>query len=525
MWLDVALTVLPAIILFLYGIDHFSQEILKVSGEEFRKIIKKLTKTPFRGLVSGALTTSIIQSSAATTIITLGLVNAGVLSFSHSLGVIFGANIGTAVTAQLIAFKLTFFAPFIIIIGFLISIIGGKYKFIGKPLFYFGLVFFSLNMISESTIFLKDSPEFIGLFDYLSNFFLALLIGIIVTNIFQSSSVTTGLAVVFTLNGIISFEQALPLVLGSNIGTTVMSLIISRNMDLFSKRAAMGHLLFNVLGVAILIPFIPEFITIINLIGGDPAIKVANAHLLFNLSAGILFVIFIDLFIKIIERLVKGEEKEILLNPKYLNDVLPESNEEAFDLIEKELKYSLNISNDILNESFNAIKTKRDLSSKVEKLETLTDLLDDKISTSLLEISKRELSTKEAEKVIKYARMSNSIEQLADLCKKLNYIYLDYVKKGIYFGPDTLIEFETNYLLLSKNFYILSLDFPKTNEENDDFISNYNVLFKNVNQNYKSHIKRMTAKKSPLGSYFVESMSILENINDKLLELNRLINV
>jgi phosphate:Na+ symporter len=126
MWFNVALAVLPGIILFLYGIEQFSSEILKVSGDKFRNLIKNLTKTPLRGLFSGAMATSIIQSSTATTIIVLGLVNAGVLSFTQSLGVIFGANVGTAITAQLIAFKITFFAPFLIILGFLISLMGGE---------------------------------------------------------------------------------------------------------------------------------------------------------------------------------------------------------------------------------------------------------------------------------------------------------------------------------------------------------------------------------------------------------------
>lgn len=524
MWLDIFLTVLPGIILFLYGIEHFTGEILKVSGEQFRKIIKKLTKTPLRGLFSGAFVTAIIQSSAATTIITLGLVNSGVLSFSTSLGVIFGANIGTAITAQLIAFKLTFFAPLLIIGGFLISVIGGKYKFVGKPLFYFGLVFFSLNLISNSIIFLQDTPELLILFDYLFNPLIAIVIGIIITNIFQSSAVTTGLAVVFTLNGVITFEQALPLVLGSNIGTTVIGFIVSRGMDLYARRAAMAHFLFNFLGVLILLPLLPEFMNLINLIGGDSANKVANAHLLFNIGAGIIFMLFIKQFQYIVEHLVKGDDKEVLLGTKYLNDELPENNDEAFNLIEKELKYGLEITNEIFNESFNAIKTKRDLTYKIDKLETLTDIIDEKVTDCLLELSKRELTSNEAEKIIKYARMSNSIEHLGDMGKRLNSIYTIYTNKGIYFTSEGLIEFETNYIILAKNFFIISNNFPFSNENNEDFVSNYNTLFKNINLNYKFHIKRMVSGKTLLGSYFVESMSILENINDKLLELNRLMN-
>jgi phosphate:Na+ symporter len=525
MLFDVLLAILPGIILFLYGIEHFSSEILKVSGESFRNLIKKLTKTPSRGLLSGALSTAVIQSSTATTIIALGLVNAGVLSFSNSLGVIFGANIGTAITAHLIAFKITFFAPFLIILGFIISLIGGKYKFLGKPIFYFGLVFFSLNLISNSVMFLQEAPEILVLFEYLSNVFIAIGVGILLTILFQSSSVTTGLAVVFTLNGIIGFEYAFPIVLGSNVGTTATSLIASRGMDLYSKRAAMAHFLFNVLGVLIILPFLPSFIDAVNYFGGDPAIKVANAHLIFNLAAGIFFVIVLKHFKKIIEYLVKGEEKEILLTTKYLNNGLPESNDEAFDLIEKELRYNLEVTYDIFNESINSMKSNKYSIPKIEKLETLTDIIDDKVSSALLEISKRDLDAEDAEKIVKYTRISNSIEQLADICKRLTYTNQDYSKKGIIFKPETLIEFETNYLLLSKNFLFIMNSIPFSNENNEEFISNYNKLFKAVNSNYKSHVKKMIGRRTELGSYFVEGMALLENINDKLLELNRLINL
>jgi phosphate:Na+ symporter len=296
-------------------------------------------------------------------------------------------------------------------------------------------------------------------------------------------------------------------------------------MDLFSKRAAMAHFLFNVLGVLFILPFLSLFIDAINYIGGDPAVKVANAHLIFNVGAGLLFVLIVKQFQKVVEYLVKGDEKEILLTTKYLEDKLPESNEEAFELIEKELKYNLEISNDIFNESVNSIKTNKDLSSKIEKLETLTDIIDDKISLALLELSKRELDEKEAKKIVKYSRISNSIEQLADICKRLNYTYLEHSKKGVYFTPDVVIELETSYLLLSKNFLLLNNSLPNSNDGNEEFVSNYNTLFKTVNSNYKSHIKRMTKNKTKLGSYFVETMAILENINDKLLELNRLTNI
>lgn len=525
MWIDVALSVFPAIILFLFGIEQFSGEILKISGERFRNLIKRLTRTPVRGLFTGTIITSLMQSSAATMFILLGLINSGVITFAQSLGVMLGGNIGTAITAQLIAFKITFFAPFLIIIGFLISVLGGKYKFIGKPLFYFGLVFFSLSLISSSVAMYKDTPEFLGMFSHLSNFALAILIGIIVTNLFQSSLITTGLIVVFTLNGLITFEQALPVVLGANIGTTFLAFLISRRMNIFAQRLATAHFIANLSGVIIVLLILPQFSSIITYINPNPAIMVANAHLLYNMLVSFTFIILIKPFQRLIEYLVKGDEKEVVLGPKYLNDVLPENNEVAFDLIEKELKYNLDVSCDILNETFNAIKTKKDNSFNIYKLETLIDIIDDRIIFALLELSKHKLNSDDAEKIIRYSRLSNSIEQLADLCKNLNRTYIDFYNKGVFFDTETLLEFETNYLIICKNFYILSNTFPFDIEDKKLFLSNYEQVFKNTNTYYKSHIKRMTSKKSTLGSYYIESMAILENINDKLLELSKIIEI
>ena len=242
--------VIPAVILFLYGIDNFSEEVRHLAGEHFRTVLQKATKTSLRGALAGAAVTAIVQSSTATTIIVVGLVNAGAISFLGSLGLIIGANVGTTLTAQLVAFKLTAFAPAFLILGFVLTLIRSPYRSLGKPIFYFGLVFYSLNLISSIVAPLQGDPSLLSLFSMTSNVFTAIIIGFIITNIFQSSSVTAGLVVVMAQSNLITATQAIPMILGANIGTTLTGLVVSLRMNAAAKRTAVAQFFFNLLGGA-----------------------------------------------------------------------------------------------------------------------------------------------------------------------------------------------------------------------------------------------------------------------------------
>jgi len=180
---DLLFAVIPAVILFLYGIDNFSEEVRHVAGERFRSILQKATKTSLRGALAGAAVTAIVQSSSATTVIAVGLVNAGAISFLGSLGLIIGANVGTTLTAQLVAFKLTAFAPVLVVLGFAASLIRGPYRAFGKPIFYFGLVFYSLNLISSIVAPLQGDADVLSLLSMTDNILIAIMIGFVITNI------------------------------------------------------------------------------------------------------------------------------------------------------------------------------------------------------------------------------------------------------------------------------------------------------------------------------------------------------
>lgn len=306
--LQVLVAGVTAIILFVFGLDNFSAEIQQISGDRFRRTLSRVTRFPVVGVLIGAAVTAVIQSSSATSVITISLVNAGVLSFKNSVGIIFGSNVGTTVTAQLVAFKLTAFAPVLIIAGFALSLTRSRISIFGKSIFYFGFVFFSLNLISSSLQPLQNEPALVQYLVQPQNPLLAILVGCLFTALVQSSSVTTGLAIIFAQQGLLGLENAVPLIMGANIGTTATALIAMFNMDLAAKKTALSHFLFNVGGVLIFLPVLLVFGGKLAEIEASPAIALANIHLLFNLVTSLLFLLFLHPFTRLVERLI-GEGK------------------------------------------------------------------------------------------------------------------------------------------------------------------------------------------------------------------------
>jgi len=306
--LQILIAGLTAIVLFIFGLEHFSAEIERVTGDRFRRVLARATRLPVFGVLLGALVTAIIQSSSATSVIAISLVNAGVLSFKNSVGIIFGSNVGTTVTAQLVAFKLTEFAPLLIIVGFFMSLMRSRWTLFGKPVFYIGFVFFSLNLIASS---LAPLQELEALVDYLiqpQNPLLAILAGCLFTALLQSSSVTTGLAIIFAQQGLLSLENAVPLIMGANIGTTATALLAMFNMDLAAKKTALCHFLFNVGGVVLFLPVFLLFGDRLNSFGSNPAVALANIHMTFNIASCLIFLALIGPFTRLVES-VMGEGK------------------------------------------------------------------------------------------------------------------------------------------------------------------------------------------------------------------------
>jgi len=519
----IVMAFLVGLILFIHGIENFSHEVLHFAGERFRKLISRATRNRFAGGFVGMLVTALIQSSTATTVITISLVSAGVISFAQSLGVIMGANVGTTITAQLVAFKVTAYAPVFIIAGFLLSIFRRPYRYIGRGIFYFGLVFFGLNLISEAIIPLKDHPAVISLFTHLVNPYVALLAGLVFTALMHSSSVATGLVVVLAASGVLSLEQGIPILLGTNIGTTMTALYASTRLNVFARRAALGHTIFNVAGVLLIWPFISPFARFIMSFGGSAAQQIANAHTVFNVGAAVLFLFLLTPLKKFVEKAIKSDEEELLITTKYLNAALPTSNSRSFGLIEKEVSYSLSIASKFYNKSVEFIRDPKKADfNVVEKFEVLADLLDEKIEKALLELSRRPLTEKEAKKVVLLVRISNLAEQLSDTAKNLGFQPRSMNRSSLSLSPESLKSIEKIYSKMEPALQAVQHEFPRQ-------LADYTSLFRQVdrvdpliNRGYQEHIKRLKSDQAYAGSSFVESCSMLENGADLLKEVMKL---
>lgn len=348
--LQVAMAGVAAIVLFIFGLESFSAEIEQISGDRFRRFLARATRVPLFGVLIGAFVTAVVQSSSATSVIAIGLVNAGVLSFRNSVGIIFGANVGTTVTAQLVAFKLTDFAPFLLIVGFVLSLVRSRVSVFGRSVFYFGFVFFSLNLISSSLQPLRGEPFLVEFLTQPQNPLIAILAGAVFTAVVQSSSVTTGLAIIFTQQGLLGLENAVPLIMGANIGTTSTALLTIFNMDQAAKKTALSHFLFNVGGVLIFLPALMLFGGRLSEIDAEPAVALAMLHLAFNVSACVIFGVALGPFTRAVEAIL-GEGK---MDFERL-DLPSASPEEGFEEVESVLRANVAQLLAFLQENYNLV--------------------------------------------------------------------------------------------------------------------------------------------------------------------------
>ena len=517
------LGVFPAIILFIYGIDNFSKEIQQAAGTHFKQVIKWATKGPFRATFFGAIITALLQSSAATTIIVMGLVNSGLINFSQSIGLIFGANIGTTVTAQLVALNLIVYAPILIIIGFGLSLLKTKYNILGKPIFYLGLLLFALNLVSISVAPLKNDPELIAILSYTSIPILGIFIGFLITNLFQSSSVTTGLLVIMSQTGLIGLAQAIPIILGANIAKTTLSLLVSSRMDIFSKRAAVAHFLFNFLGVLMFIPFLGQFSELIIQIGGPPAQQVANAHLVFNLITALVLLIFINYFRILVEKIVPTKEKEIVLTAQNLVDLENKKPSEVFEAVVSEFKNSMESLIEMINESKNILNNPTQNNLRLIKLDALVEYIYDETKRVLFPVNKKKLSKDTDQQVIFLTRSSKISSEIGKLIKKMSEVIMLVREKEADFSVEAKQDIEKCLAVITSNLIIVKNNYPNFDEKNlSEMRKNDQELRANINQGYKNYFSTFSQDKIIPGSAFVEILDAIHDMGLKIRELRKM---
>ncbi len=286
---QILIAVLAAVVLFLHALQSLSHELQKLGRDRLRAWLTGLTRHRWQGLAVGTAATALVQSSSAVTAMTVALVDAGVLTFRGSLAIMLGANIGTTATAWLVSFKLTGIGPLFIVLGTLMTLMPLRMRVIGKSVFYFGFIFFALDLISGALAPLREDPRLVDALALAGDPVVAVTAGIIATALLQSSSVVTGLAILLVQQGSLEMHAAVGIVLGANVGTTATALLASLPMQPAAKRAAMANLLFNATGVLLALPFVTLIGDWVGAQTSSADMAVALAHLLFNVGIAALF--------------------------------------------------------------------------------------------------------------------------------------------------------------------------------------------------------------------------------------------
>ncbi len=412
------ISIVSAVILFLFSINSFSKEVHRVGGAGFKRLIAKWTKNPWMGAGLGAGVTAVVQSSTAISVITVALVNSGVFSFAQSMPVLLGANIGTTLTTQLVAWKATGMGPFFIVLGFLLSLIKSKYGAIGKSLFYFGFVFFSLEVISSAVEPLKTNTQFLELISQSSSVWLGVLMGAIFTVMVQSSSVATGVAVILVQQGILDIHQGILISLGANIGTTVTPMLSTWSMDIFAKRAAIGNGIFNVIGVLAILPVLPLFEQVLI---GDGSLAsgqvLANAHFWFNLGSTFIFMIFLKPYVLLLEKIVPAKTEEVIFASRFVSAKETQTADESLANLKAELIHQVNLIDQVVEWFKVAFSDLSQKSNHPDKKISYIEFLDSEMSVFASHLTKKKLSPVQANQISQFLQLSLINKEMAFLLR------------------------------------------------------------------------------------------------------------
>lgn len=510
--------------LFIYGIHLMGDGLQRVAGERFRTIIKALTSNPFKAVLIGAGITSLIQSSSATTVMVVGFINAGLMNLTQALGIIFGANIGTTITAQIIAFKLTDYALPFVGIGMVLYIFASNkrfWRFLGLFFLGFGILFLGLNiMTSVVKPFAKD-PAVLHAFISINNRVLyGLLIGAVITAIVQSSSVTTGIVLGLVSVGLINLEGAIPIILGCNIGTCATVMIASIGTSISARRAAVAHLLFNCIGAIIFIPIIKPFTLLISHTATDTVRQCANAHTLIKILETLLYLPFIGLYAKAVERIVPGKEIIIDVGPKYLEKHLINTPVFAIDAATKEIIRMAGHAKEMVNEATSGfLNSDGKILKNLPKREKALDSLQESVTDYLMLLTQRDLSEDESKKIPALLHSVNDIERIGDHSENLMELAIRRIEDKLAFSEMAMAEIK---LMLAKIDAMADgvIKALTTNSKDDaamvlDIEEDVNDFTEKLRQN---HIDRLCTDQCMVrsGIVFLDMISNFEKIGDHL---------
>ena len=486
--MEIIIGIMGGLGLFLFGMNLMGEALEKAAGSKLKKIIELLTSNIFMGVLVGTLVTAVIQSSSATTVMVVGFVNAGIMTLPQAVGVIMGANIGTTVTAQLVSIDLNGLAPVALGIGIILYLFGGKPK-------------------------TKHLAE--------------VLIGFGITAIIQSSSASMGMLVVLASQGLIPLSSALPILYGQNIGTCVTSLLSSIGASISAKRAALIHLIFNVLGTILFLLFLNKIVVtaVTSMNPDNVARQIANVHTIFNIASTLILLPFNKLIIKLATRLVPDnhEDDDDVKVVKYIDDRMIETPSIALVSVEKETLRMGEKSKQSLDSAMNGIleKSEKDISSTLKKEQVINEL-QKTILNYLLKLSKAPLNEESREVIDSLFNTVNDIERIGDHAENLAELAQSSIANEVVFSDNARNELSDMYNKVLST-YTYALESMRTSDV--DLACKVIKMEEQVDIMEKScrvnHMRRLNNNMCSIdnGIIYLEIITNLERVSDNAVNI------
>ena len=470
--LQIIFGLLGGLAVFIYGMNMMSECLQKAAGEKMKSILALLTKNPVLGVIAGALTTAVLQSSSATTVMAIGFVSAGLMTLPQAISIIFGANIGTTMTAQIIAFKISDYIYIIIFIGFLISFIAKseKAKSIGQTIFAFGLLFLGIETMGDVMKPLASSPVFTNLIGKVAHIpVLGVFVGTLMTLVVQSSSATIAVLQNFAsqpgpdgVTSILGLAGAIPILLGDNIGTTITALLASIGQTKDAKRTAVAHCIFNISGCLLFIWFVKPFAALIQYISPKgPEIQVisrqiANAHTIFNITMTLIWICLINFMVKIVMTLIP-DGKAVDMDPAkpvFLDDKIISQPAAALQLVAKEILRMSEMVKVAVGETITIVKTEEisrleDLEEKGQQIKTLTESITEYLAALF---SAGTMTEQQASQTASLMYVLSDVERMGTLSVEVARCVREKAENKYKYTPEAMDELQKSLRTLAKMF-------------------------------------------------------------------------
>lgn len=522
------LTMAGGLGLFLFGMELMSDSIEKVAGARLRRILEIFTTNRFMGMIVGIIFTGIIQSSSACTVMVVSFVNSGLMNLYQAAGVILGANIGTTITSQLVSFNLSKIAPLILLVGVVVMMFTKKEKVrkVAEVVVGFGILFVGLSTMSQAMANMKNEPQVVNLLMSLKNPFLATLMGFALTAIIQSSSVTVSIVLLLANQDLLPLPITLYIILGCNIGACATAMLASMTGKKDAKRAALIHLLFNIIGTVIIYIALfvagDQIVELIKSISADNGRFVANAHTLIKIAQVIMLFPFTGWLVKMTYLIVPGEDQKVGYREsyqlKYIGDKVVFNPATAVVEVIKELERMASLAEENLNRAMNALITldEEDV-EEVYEVEKNINFLNHAITDYLVKINQTTLPIEDLNSLGALFHVVNDIERIGDHAENVADAARQRKEEGVSISKEAQKELGDMLEMVNKIIRYAVEMFAKSDESHmQEIVTLEDQVDEKERELQKKHVERLTKGEcSPeAGMIFSDIVSGLERVAD-----------